>query len=121
VPDLNGRPLLGQTGSATIVDAPTPLAGVAIGWSNQFIGTLPLPLPLDAIGMPGCSLLQSSDILGFGASPLTPSTLSFSLATPSVPSLMGMHLYMQAYVFAPGVNPLQLVISNGIDWLLGDI
>jgi hypothetical protein len=71
--------------------------------------------------MPGCSLLQSSDILGFGASPLTPSTLSFSLATPSVPSLMGMHLYMQAYVFAPGVNPLQLVISNGIDWLLGDI
>ena len=114
VPDANGRPLLGQTGSATIVDVPTPVVGVAVGWSS-------LSVPLDTIGMPGCTLLQSIDILGLGTAPLTPSTSSFSLAIPSVPSLIGTHLYIQAYAFAPGVNPLQIVISNGIDWLLGDI
>jgi len=121
VPDPNGRPLLGQSGSATIVDAPTPLAAVALGWNNQFFSTLPLPLPLDVIGMPGCTLLQSTDILGLGTTPLTSSTCSFSLAIPSATGLIGTHLYMQAYAFAPGVNPLQLVISNGIDWVFGDI
>jgi 3-phytase len=121
VPDANGRPLLGQVGSATITDTPTPLAGVAVGWSNQFFGTLPLPVSLDSIGMPGCSLLQSADILGLGTSPLTPTTNSFALAIPSAAGLIGTHLYMQAYAFAPGVNPLQIVISNGIEWRLGDV
>jgi hypothetical protein len=97
VPGASGRPVLGQTGSATIVDAPTPFAAVAMGWSNLSFGPLPLPLPLDSIGMPGCSLLQSADILGLGTLPLTASTCSFSLAIPGVPSLIGMHLYLQAY------------------------
>jgi len=121
VPDANGRPVLGQSGSATIANTPTPIVGVAIGWNNQFFSTVPLPLPLDSIGMPGCSLLQSTDLLGLGTTPLTATTNWFSLAIPSVPSLNGTHLYMQAYAFAPGVNPLQIVISNGIDWVLGDI
>lgn len=29
-------------------------------------------------------------------------------------------VYIQAYCFAPGVNPLQVIVSNGIDWLIGD-
>jgi len=113
--------LLGQIASATIVDAPTPVAAVAIGGSNQFFGPFALPVPLAGIGMPGCDLLQSADILGLGTSPLTPSTLSFSLAIPNLPTLLGFHLYLQAYAFAPGVNPLQIIISNGIDWLLGNV
>jgi len=121
VPDTNGRPLLGQTASATIVDAPTPVAAVAIGWSSEFFGPFALPVTLAGIGMPGCDLLQSADILGLGTAPLTPSTLSYSLAIPNAPSLIGLHLYLQAYAFAPGVNPLQFIISNGIDWLLGNV
>ena len=35
--------------------------------------------------------------------------------------LLGVHIYLQAYAFAPGVNPLQIVISYGIDWLLGNV
>ena len=120
VPDSNGRPLLGQTASATIVNAPTPVAAVAIGASNQFFGPFALPVTLAGIGMPGCDLWQSADILGLGTSPLTPSTLSFSLAIPNAPSLIGLHLYLQAYALAPGVNPLQIIISNGIDWSLGN-
>jgi hypothetical protein len=121
VPDANGRPLLGQPGGATIVNVPTPIAGVAVGWSNQFAGTFPLPVPLGVIGMPGCSLLQSSDLLGLPTSPLTSSTRTFSVAIPIVPSFIGTHVYMPAYAFAPGANPAQLVLSNGIDWLLGDV
>ena len=121
VPDTNGRPLLGQVAGATIVNAPTPVAAVAMGWSNQFYGAFALPVTLAGIGMPGCDLQQSADALGLGTSPLTPSTLSFSLAIPSLPSLIGLHLYLQAYAFAPGVNPLQIIISNGIDWLLGNV
>ncbi len=119
VPDTNGRPVLGQVGSITIVNAPTSIAAVAVGWNNQSFGPFALPVPLAGIGMPGCDLLQSADILGVSTSPLTPSTLSFSLAIPNVPSLLGSHVYLQAYAFAPGVNPLQIIISNGIDWLIG--
>jgi len=121
VPDASSRPVLGQAGSATITNVPTPLAGVAVGFSNQTAGTQPLPFALNGIGMPGCSLLQSANILGLGTSPLTATTRSFSVAIPSTPNLIGTHLYMQAYAFAPGVNPLQVIISNGIDWTFGDI
>ncbi|MGB3970091.1 MAG: hypothetical protein WBO45_25370 [Planctomycetota bacterium] len=121
VPDANGRPLLGQVASATIVNAPTPVAAVAMGGSNQFFGPFALPVTLAGIGMPGCDLQQSADVLGLGTSPLTPSTLSFSLAIPNVVSLLGVHVYLQAYAFAPGVNPLQIIVSNGIDWLLGNV
>ena len=121
VPESNARPLLGQIAAATIVNAPTPVAAVAMGWSNQFFGPYALPVTLAGIGMPGCDLQQSADILGLGVSQVTPTTLSFSLAIPSAPSLIGLHVYMQAYSFAPGVNPLQIIISNGIDWLLGNV
>jgi len=120
IPDATGRPLLGQVALATIANAPTQVVGVALGWSNQYYGPFALPVTLAGIGMPGCDLLQSADILGLGTSPLTPSTLSFSLSIPNVPGLIGLHLYLQAYAFAPGANPLQIIISNGIDWRLGD-
>jgi len=120
VPDANGRPVLGQTASATILNAPAPIAFVAMGLNNQFFGPFTLPVTLGGIGMPGCDLWQSTDILGLGVSLLTPTTLSYSLAIPNVPSLIGMHLYLQAYAYAPGYNPAQIVISNGIDWMLGN-
>ena len=121
VPQVIDRPVLGQNGGATIVNAPTSVAGVAMGWSNQFFGPFALPVTLAGIGMPGCDLRHSAEIIGLGASPLTPSTLSFSLAVPNVLTLIGSHVYMQAYALAPGVNPLQVIISNGINWLLGDV
>ena len=121
VPDASGRPVLGGVGSATIVNAPTNIAGVALGWNNLSYGPFPLPLTLAGIGMPGCDLLQSADIVGLGVSPLAPSTLSFSLAIPNVPGLLGTNIYIQAYALAPSVNPLQVISSNGIHWRFGDL
>ena len=43
------------------------------------------------------------------------------LAIPSAPNLLGLHVYIQAYALAPGANPLQIIISNGIDWVIGNV
>lgn len=120
-PVASSRPLLGQSAAASIANAPTPVAGVAIGWSNQFYGPFILPVTLAGIGMVGCDLLQSTDVFGLTATPVTSSTLLFSMGIPNQQSLLGAHVFLQAYCFAPGVNPLQLIASNGIDWTLGDI
>lgn len=110
---------VGQSTTATIVDAPTPVAAFAVGLSREFFGAFPLPLTLAGIGMQGCLLLQSAEILGLGAVPVTATTLSATLTLPNAPGLIGLHLYGQAYAFAPGLNPAGLAASNGIDWPVG--
>ena len=32
----------------------------------------------------------------------------------------GQHIYAQAFSYAPGVNPLEIIASNAIDWLVGN-
>jgi hypothetical protein len=46
--------------------------------------------------------------------------LQFEYAIPSQASLLGEHVYLQAYCFAPGANAAQVIASNGIDWLIGN-
>lgn len=120
-PDANGRPVLGQMASATIVDAPTPAAAMSIGWSNLSYGPFALPVTLAGIGMPGCDLWTSADVVSLGVAPLSPTTLRFALPVPNAQSLLGSAIYLQAYAYAPGANPLELVVSNGVAWTLGDI
>ncbi|MFY9343490.1 MAG: FG-GAP-like repeat-containing protein [Planctomycetota bacterium] len=119
-PVATAPPRLGQTAAADLLQAPTAAVGMALSFSDQFAGSLPLPAPLAAIGMPGCTLLQSSDVLGLGTTPLTATTFRFSLAIPNQPALLGADLFLQGYCFAPGQNPLQLVASNGVAWHLGN-
>jgi hypothetical protein len=121
VPAANGRPILGQVASATITNATTPIAAMAIGWNNQSFGPFSLPVTLAFIGMPGCLLLHSADVLGLPAMPQTQTTLQFSLPIPTSPSLIGGHAYLQAYSFAPGANALEIVISNGVEWFFGSV
>ncbi len=109
---------VGQFAQATIVQSPTSFAGVTLGLDDQFFGPFPLPFPLIGVGMPGCDLLHSADVLGLVAMPQTASTLRFSLAIPAQAGLTGAHIYAQAYAFAPGANPLQIIASNGIDWTI---
>jgi len=120
-PDANARPVMGQVASATIFDSPTSIAAVALGFSDSLWGQVALPTSLAGVGLPGCELLQSSEALGLGVSPLTPSTMSFSLGVPDDLILLGTHAYIQAYAFAPGHNPAQIVVSNGIDWFFGSL
>jgi len=107
---------LGGIAMATIHNAPTQLAAVTLGASNEFFGPFPLPFPLVGIGMPGCELLHSADITGLLAMPAGGTTLTYGLSIPGPASLIGSHIYAQAFALAPGANSAQLIISNGIDW-----
>lgn len=112
--------MLGQIARATVANAPTAIAGVAIGFSNSQAGALVLPYEMTPFGMPGCWLLQSNEVFGLGITPATATTLDFALTLPNQFALLGAHVYLQAYAIAPGANPMQIVVSNGIDWLFGN-
>jgi hypothetical protein len=115
------NPILGTTAGALISNAPNQFAGVVMGWSDSHLAGVPLlPVDLAFIGMPGCSMLVSNDVFGLPTTQLTASTLQFDYAIPYSPYLLGAHVYVQAYCVAPGANPLQVIVSNGIDWLIGN-
>ncbi|MFK7743098.1 MAG: hypothetical protein AB8H80_22480 [Planctomycetota bacterium] len=120
-PDAGGKPVLGQTATATISNAPTTAGGAIVGWSNQNVGPAPLPATLSGIGMPGCFLWTSSEVIGLPVTPLTASTMQYSLAVPNVASLVDAKVYVQAFAVAPGVNAAGLIVSNGIEWKISDV
>lgn len=115
------NPIIGTTAGAVIVNAPSAFGGVTMGWSDSHLSGIPLlPLDLAFIGMPGCQLWHSNDVFGLPVTPLTATTLQFDLPIPFLGPLLGAHVYLQAYCFAPGENALQIIASNGIDWLIGN-
>jgi hypothetical protein len=118
--DPQSRPILGQIARANITNSPSPFAAMSIGASRTFMFPISLPFELTSVGMPGCYLLQSNDIANLGTSPGMGGTATFEAFLPTLPSLLGQHIYMQAYSLAPGFNQLGFVASNGLDWLLGD-
>ena len=119
-PLAGSRPIIGQTATARISDAPTLVAGVAMGWSNSLPFPFVLPLDLGFIGMPGCDLLQSNEVFGLAATPVSATELDFGFSIPLQASLVGSPVYLQAYAFAPGANAAHVITSNGIEWILGD-
>lgn len=119
-PDPAARPIMGQIARASLTDMPTPAAAVAMGFSKSTFGAYPLPVTLAGIGMPGCMLYQSSDIMGLAVSLLGGGSAEFSLAIPNQSSLLGGRLFLQAYAYAPGQNPLEVISSNALEWLLNN-
>ena len=106
----------------TIVNTPTPVCVVALGLDDAVMpGVGPLPVDLTSIGMTGCHLWHSSEVFGlstvFSGQPFVIDCV-FNL--PGNSALMGLHVFTQAFSYAPGVNPLQVIASNGIDWLIGN-
>lgn len=114
-------PLLGETLVIDLGGVPGGVFSVpfiAIGFSNTQLGALSLPLPLDSIGAPSCSLLTSNEYvrqlvnLGSGTS-------SWSLPVPMDPGLAGTRAFAQGLVLDAASNALGLATSNGIAWQLG--
>ena len=113
VPDIgvSGTPQLGTTYLPTVNGAPaSTVAVLASGLSNQFYQGLPLPLALP--GAPGCDLLVSADLVdatttnsaGFASRPI---------GLPNQPTLAGLEIYHQWYVWDPAANGFGFVSSNG--------
>jgi hypothetical protein len=120
VPTQNA--IVGTSMGGTISNTPTPLCVVALGWSDSNMpGIGALPFDLSSIGMTGCDLLVSGDAFGLPTSPSGQAfVVNWNLQLATNWSLMGFRIYTQAYAYAPGANPLQVVASNGIDWLIGN-
>src|SRR5690606_16451008 len=117
----SGRPVIGQVASATIGNATSSIAAIAIGLSRDQYGPFAQPVTIARIGMPGCDLLQSSDVLGLFATSTGPSTLVYDQSLPNNLAIVGQSIYLQAYSFAPGANQLEAVASNGLEWFIGDL
>ena len=108
------RPLLGTTYP---MDIDQSTNGAIIGLM-VFGGTGFDPgINLTLIGMPGCELYASIDVLltVVLSGPLT----TFPLAIPNVPALAGSLLFGQAAAFVPTANPLGIATSNGMKLILG--
>jgi len=114
--------ITGQSITGEVTNTPTPFCFVALGNSNTAMpGIGALPLDLTVAGMTGCTLYQSADVLGLptvGAG--VAFQMNFSMGVPSDPLLVGQHFYFQAFSIAPGANLLEVISSNGIDFLIGN-
>jgi hypothetical protein len=114
VPQLESTslPWVGGTLTLRLSNLPRQMpVALNLGFSNSAWGALSLPFPLAGIGMPGCWLLVSPDILC--SIPGTSGTTTFGIAIPNDPSLVGLSFHNQAVVLDPGANPLGLTTSNG--------
>lgn len=114
------RPWLGTT--VTIDWSGTPAGSVvllAFGWSRTNWLGVPLPLPLGAIGMPGCNLLVSLDHAEARAT--VGSSLQQDVFLPYVAAVLGFELSLQGFAIDPPANPAGIIASNGIALGLGGL
>ena len=115
--------ITGQSITGAVTHTPTPYCVISYGSSNtNMLGLGALPFDLSIAGMTGCTLYQSADVFGLstvGAG--VAFQMNFSMGVPSNPTLVGQHFYFQAFSIAPGANTLQVISSNGIDWLIGNL
>ncbi len=111
-------PRIGDELLVTLFDLPANLAVVCTGLSTQTSGGLPLPAPLAAFGMPGCTAFVSADHLLLLAGANQQATLHFAI--PNQPALVGARFHQQAFVPDAGAgNPLLGVVSNAATAIVG--
>ena len=118
-PVATARPVIGTTARATVSNIPLHVHFVYTGWNDTIWGPFNLPFALGVFGMPGCEVLQSVDIGPFFPFP-TAGTSVFELQLPNWSGLVGLEIYLQAAAVAPGMNPANLIASNGLAWIVGD-
>lgn len=104
-----------------LFDGPlTRTAAIGIlGFSNQTWGPVNLPLDLSPLGLAGCNLLASIDIL-LSVPTLSTGAATVSIDVPEAPGLAGAKFWMQWMVIDSRVSQtLPLTFSNGVEFILG--
>ncbi|MEO6595515.1 MAG: hypothetical protein ABIP94_12250, partial [Planctomycetota bacterium] len=108
-------PTIGTSFQVTVSSLPV-ISGAfgMLGLSDTVAsGGIALPLPLGFLGMPGCQLLGSADVIEFLGNRPTPTTALWSWAIPANAALVGVDFYQQVLVIDPGINAFNAVTSNG--------
>jgi len=114
------RPLLGTTQILRVSNIPQPTQSiglVVLGFQSIQNG-----VDLASIGAGGCRLYTQSAVIETMNFPLSGSTQTWTLAIPNTPALSGSIVSTQgAVLMPPGVNPLGLLTSNGVELELGTL
>jgi hypothetical protein len=113
--DAAPGPVLGNV--ANLVTSNLP-GGSLVGAQILGFGQYPLGIDLTGLGMPGCFQYVTPDSVQFflTAGPTATSILSI----PNDLSYLGVVINGQSLMFAPGINPLGAVSSNGLHLTIGD-
>lgn len=110
VPVPGSRPVAGTPFSVVLnYGTGSQLGVVAFGGSNQFWGSVPLPASLGPIGMPGCTVSVSLDVLT--AVSMNGGSAGVGWQLPSTPAALGFAFHMQGVVFDAAANPFGAVTT----------
>ncbi len=111
------RAWIGQTLSVNIVGLNGPLAGLGMGFDDQFSNGVPLPLSLASIGMPSCFL--NIDPAATAWANVTGTTATMTLPIPFTQALVGVEYFQQPFAVDPGANAAGVVLGNSIRGTVG--
>ncbi|MFY9342987.1 MAG: kelch repeat-containing protein [Planctomycetota bacterium] len=94
-------PRIGQNWDLTFNSLPLDMEFVlvALGLSNQSFGAVPLPFDLGLIGLGGCNLLVSADVVNVVDATLIPGTALHTLAIPNNTALVNAVVFAQGILF----------------------
>jgi hypothetical protein len=108
------RPITGTTWNLSVTQIPaTGTIGIEIfGLGDPGLNDLSI------IGMPGCGLRSTLDLLN--AWVVAGSTHPYGLAIPNNPGLVGFHVFTTSAVLQPGVNAFGAITSKAYDGRIGD-
>lgn len=118
---LGELPVVGTLFVTEVANAPpSSLLLRLIGTSDTFSSTFgPLPVDMGPLGAPNCSLMVDPMVIeAWLAGPAGTAQFAQSLPTASV--FLGFALHEQVAAFDPFANPLGLVLSNPIRYVLGN-
>ena len=90
---------------------------IALGHSRTSWNGAPLPTSLAPIGMNGCTLYVSPDLLV--AAPGSGASASLTIAVPNQPLLIGAPFFLQGVAIAVGANAANLVTAAALDCRIG--
>ncbi|HLQ37932.1 MAG TPA: hypothetical protein VK348_09030 [Planctomycetota bacterium] len=113
-------PVLGSSFTSAIANVPanSTAAFIALGLSDQVVGSIALPLELSGFGLPGCWLYQDL-LVPFLPCQLGAGVATHALVLPNQPALVGVVVFAQGSVAAGGVNTAGLLTSNALRLTLG--
>lgn len=104
-------PRIGHRLPLNLLDLPLDIAFLCFAWSPTRIGSVPTPIPLAPLGMPGCfgNVPPDAVVPVAGAN----NTATFTITVPRQPALVGLRFYNQAFVPDPlANNPVGAVVSD---------
>lgn len=105
----SARPVLGTVFDLATTGAP---ASSVLGLGILALTDITPAFDLTSIGMPGCELHQTLDLVTQFA--ITAGTGTTPISLPATPALIGTVLHSQSATFSPGINAFGFTTSNGL-------